>query len=164
MDVGLDPELTKWSVRPGPVNILTGKGYKEHHWLVVPSINLLGYLYFHSTKTYSIMPMSARTIPGTQDEFGRGRAAVRVRGQTGNRTNAGRAITPFMFNEEGYRVSPSRTPPNTCTEFNHSTLVMRRVGSILRQTSSTAVPTPMIRIKTDSKISSVPISSTLLVA
>ena len=52
------------------------------------------------------MPMSARTIPGTQDEFGRGRAAVRVRGQTGNRTNAGRAITPFMFNEEGYRVSP----------------------------------------------------------
>ena len=51
------------------------------------------------------MPMSARTIPGTQDEFGRGRAAVRVRGQTGNRTNAGRAITPFMFNEEGYRVS-----------------------------------------------------------
>ena len=53
-----------------------------------------------------IMPMSARTIPGTQDEFGRGRAAVRVRGQTGNRTNEGRAITPFMFNEEGYRVSP----------------------------------------------------------
>ena len=51
------------------------------------------------------MPMSSRTIPGTQDEFGRGRAAVRVRGQTGNRTNAGRAITPFMFNEEGYRVS-----------------------------------------------------------
>ena len=53
------------------------------------------------------MPMSARTIPGTQDEFGRGRAAVRVRGQTGNHTNAGRAITPFMFNEEGYRVSSS---------------------------------------------------------
>ena len=51
------------------------------------------------------MPMSARTIPGTQDEFGRGRAAVRVRGQTGTRTNAGRAITPFMFNEEGYCVS-----------------------------------------------------------
>ena len=51
------------------------------------------------------MPMSARSIPGTQDQYGRGRAAVRVRGQTGNRTNAGRAITPFMFNEEGYRVS-----------------------------------------------------------
>ena len=52
------------------------------------------------------MPMSAHTIPGTQDQFGRGRAAVRVRGQAGLRTNAGRAITPFMFNEEGYRVSP----------------------------------------------------------
>ena len=52
------------------------------------------------------MPMSARTIPGTQDQYGRGRATVRVQGQTGNRTNTGRAITPFMFNEEGYRVSP----------------------------------------------------------
>ena len=57
--------------------------------------------------TYSTMPMSARTIPGTQDQYGRGRAAVRVRGQAGNRTNEGRAITPFMFNEEGYRVSLS---------------------------------------------------------
>ena len=28
--------------------------------------------------------------------------AVRVCGQAGNRTNAGRAITPFMFNEEEY--------------------------------------------------------------
>ena len=31
--------------------------------------------------------------------------AIRVHGQTGNRTNAGRAITPFMFNEEEYQVS-----------------------------------------------------------
>ena len=36
MDVGLDPELTKWSVRSGLAIVLTGKGYKEHHWLVVP--------------------------------------------------------------------------------------------------------------------------------
>ena len=36
MDVGLDPELTKWSVRSGPAIVLTGKGYKEHHWLVIP--------------------------------------------------------------------------------------------------------------------------------
>ena len=36
MGVGLDPELTKWSVRSGLVNFLTGRGYKEHHWLVVP--------------------------------------------------------------------------------------------------------------------------------
>ena len=106
MDVGLNPELTKWSVRLGLATVLTGKGYKEHHWLVVPSINHFGYLLIHSTTAYSTMPMSARTIPGTQDQYGRGRAAVCVRGQTGNRTNAGRAITPFMFNEEGYRVSP----------------------------------------------------------
>ena len=51
------------------------------------------------------MPMSARTIPGTQDQYGRGRAAVQVHGQAGTRTNAGRAITPFMFNEEEYQVS-----------------------------------------------------------
>ena len=105
MDVGLDPELTKWSMRSGPAIVLTGKGYKEHHWLVVPSINHFGLLLIHSITASSIMPMSARTIPGTQDQYGRGRAAVRVRGQAGTRTNEGRAITPFMFNEEGYRVS-----------------------------------------------------------
>ena len=31
MGVGLDPELTKWSVCSGLVIVLTGKGYKEHH-------------------------------------------------------------------------------------------------------------------------------------
>ena len=36
MEVELDPELTKWSMRSGPAIVLTGKGYKEHHWLVVP--------------------------------------------------------------------------------------------------------------------------------
>ena len=105
MDVGLDPELTKWSVRSGSAIVLTGKGYKERHWLAASSINHFGYLPIHSTTSSSIMPMSARTIPGTQDQYGRGRAAVRIRGQTGARTNEGRAITPFMFNEEGYRVS-----------------------------------------------------------
>ena len=105
MDVGLDPELTKWSVRPGPGIVLTGKGYKEHHWLVVPLINHFGYIHFFTTIAYFTMPMSAHIIPGTQDQYGRGCAAVRVRGQTGTRTNEGRAITPFMFNEEGYRVN-----------------------------------------------------------
>ena len=51
------------------------------------------------------MPSSSRTIPGTQNQFGIGHAVVCIHGQTGNRTNAGWAITPFMFNEEGYRVS-----------------------------------------------------------
>ena len=76
MDVGLDPELTKWSVCLDPAIVLTGKGYKEHHWLVVPPINHFGYLYSHSTTTYSIMLMSARTIPSTQDQYGRGCTAV----------------------------------------------------------------------------------------
>ena len=48
------------------------------------------------------MPSSSRTIPGTVNHLGIGRAAVRVRGQAGNHTNASRAITPFMFNEEEY--------------------------------------------------------------
>ena len=51
------------------------------------------------------MPSSSCTIPGTINHLGIGRAAVRVCGQAGNRTNAGRAITPFMYNEEEYCVS-----------------------------------------------------------
>ena len=89
-------------MRSGPATVLTGKGYKEHHWLVVPHQPLQ----LHpSPITYSTMPMSTHTIPGTQDQYGRGHATVRVRGQAGTHTNAGRAITPFMFNEEEYRVS-----------------------------------------------------------
>ena len=53
MEVGLDPELTKWSVHSGPAIVLTGKGYKEHHWLVVPSINHFGYLLSLLTTTSS---------------------------------------------------------------------------------------------------------------
>ena len=105
MDVGLDPELTKWSVRSGPAIVLTRRGYKEHHWLVIPPSTTSVISTSTSTTTYSIMPMSARTIPRTQDQYGRGHAAVHVCGQAGIRTNAGRAITPFMFNEEGYHVS-----------------------------------------------------------
>ena len=51
------------------------------------------------------MPSSSCTIPSTQNQFGISRAAVCVHGQAGTCTNAGRAITPFMFNEEGYCVS-----------------------------------------------------------
>ena len=53
------------------------------------------------------MPSSSRTIPSTVNHLGIGHAAVRVHGQAGLHTNAGRAITPFVFNEEEYRVSPS---------------------------------------------------------
>ena len=68
-------------------------------------INHFGYLHFLPTTAYFTMPMSAHTIPSTQDQYGRGRATVCVCGQAGTRTNASRAITPFMFNEEGYCVS-----------------------------------------------------------
>ena len=91
-------------MRLGLAIVLTGKGYKEHHWLVIPpSITSVISPLHH----FFIMPMSAHTIPGTQDQYGRGCAAVHVRGQAGSCTNAGRAITPFMFNEEEYQVSLS---------------------------------------------------------
>ena len=87
-------------MRLGPAIVLTGRGYKEHHWSVIPHQPLqLSPLYITS------MPSSSRTIPGTQNQFGIGRAAVCIHGQAGNCTNAGRAITPFMFNKEGYHVS-----------------------------------------------------------
>ena len=70
-------------------------------------INHFGYLPF--LIIFFIMPMSTHTIPGTQDQYDRGRAAVRVHGQTGNHTNTSWAITLFMFNEEEYRVS---SPPS----------------------------------------------------
>ena len=92
-----------WSVRSDPANFLTGKGYKEYHWLVVPHQPLR--LSPLPSSLLLPMPSSSCTIPGTQNQFGISRAVVRVHGQTGNHTNAGRAITPFMFNEEGYRVS-----------------------------------------------------------
>ena len=93
-------------MRSGPAIVLTGKGYKEHHWLVVPPSTTSVISTPITPTTCPIMPMSAHTIPGTQDQYGRGRATVCVRGQAGTRTNTGRAITPFMFNKEEHRVSP----------------------------------------------------------
>ena len=86
--------------------ILTGKGYKEHHWLVIPPSTYFGYLHSHH---YYTMPSSSHTILSTVNHMGIGCAAVRVCGQAGNHTNAGRAITPFMFNEEEYVSVPLAT-------------------------------------------------------
>ena len=105
MEVGLDPELTKWSVRSGPAIVLTRKGYKEYHWLVVPPSTTSVISIPTQPALISIMPMSAHTIPSTQDQYGRGHATIRVCGQASTCTNTGRAITPFMFNEEEYHVS-----------------------------------------------------------
>ena len=81
--------------------ILTRKGYKEHHWLVIPHQPLR-----LSPSHITAMPSSSHTIPGTVNHLGISHATVHVCGQAGNHTNAGRAITPFMFNKEEYRVSP----------------------------------------------------------
>ena len=83
--------------------ILTGKGYKEHHWLVVPPSTTL--VISHSHHYFRTMPSSSCTISGTVNHLSIGHAAVCVCGQTGTHTNQGQAITPFMFNEEEYRVS-----------------------------------------------------------
>ena len=79
MGVGLDPELTKWSVRSGLVNFLTRRGYKEYHWLVIP----------HQPPQLSpyqqLPPMSSSAdrratssciIPGSVNQLGIGRATV----------------------------------------------------------------------------------------
>ena len=81
--------------------VLSGKGYKEHHWLVIPHQPLRSLPLHH----FYSMPSSFRTIPSTTNHLSIGCAAIRVRGQAGSCTNQGWAITPFMFNEEEYRVS-----------------------------------------------------------
>ena len=85
-------------MRSGPAIVLTRKGYKEHHWLVIPhqppQLSPSHHLYS--------MPSSSCTIPGTVNYLGIGHAAVHVHGQASNHTNTGRAITPFMYNEEEY--------------------------------------------------------------
>ena len=77
---------------------------RERNWVVGSQILTLS----PSPITCFTMPMSSRSIPNTQDQYSRSRAAVQVHSQTGNCTNARRAITPFMFNEEEYHVSPSK--------------------------------------------------------
>ena len=70
MVVGLDPELAKWSMRSGPAIVLSGKGYKEHHWLVVSLINHFGYfpspitttVYLHHAIVRSHHPRNSRSI------------------------------------------------------------------------------------------------------
>ena len=93
-------------MRSGSAIVLTGKGYKEYHWLVIPPSTTLVIPTSTQPPLTLIMPMSTHTSPSTQDQYSRGCATVCVRGQAGTRTNASRAITPFMFNEEEYRVSP----------------------------------------------------------
>ena len=81
MEVGLDPELTKWSVCSGPANFLTKKGYKEHHWLVIPHQPL------QLSPSSPTLPMpsdhhttSSCIIPGSVNQLGIGWAAICICG------------------------------------------------------------------------------------
>ena len=85
-------------MRSGLAIILTRKGYKEHHWLVIPHQPLWLLPHHYSYQ----MPSSFRTIPGTTNHLSIGHAAIHICGQTGVHTNQGQAITPFMYNEEEY--------------------------------------------------------------
>ena len=111
MDVGLDPELTKWSVCLGPAIVLTGKGYKEYHWLVIPHQPLQ---LFPTSPTLH-MPSdrcatSSHILPSSVNQLGIGHATIRICGQAGSHTNQGCAITPFMYNEEECQgVTPSKS-------------------------------------------------------
>ena len=72
MGMGLDPELTKWSMHSDLAIVLTGTGYKEHHWLVIPHQPLW---LFPINNSYS-MPSSFRTILSSANHLGIGRAVT----------------------------------------------------------------------------------------
>ena len=88
MGVGLDPELTKWSMHLGLAIVLTGKGYKEHHWLVIPHQPPQ----LSPSSPHLLMPSdhcatSSRIIPSSVNQLRIGWATVRVCGQAGQHTN-----------------------------------------------------------------------------
>ena len=159
MGVGLDPELTKWSVRSGPAIVLTGKGYKEHHWLAVPPSTApvistspsLALLYHANVCSY--YPWDSRPVrkgpcrrPCPRSSW---EPHQRREGYYSLHVQRGRILR-----------KSTRARRNTCTEFNHSMHVTRRVESILLRTTSTVIPTPMIPTRTASRIYTGPTSST----
>ena len=135
-------------MRSGPAIVLTRKGYKEHHRLVIPPSTTSVISLSHHCYT---MPSSSCIIPSTQNQFSIGQAAVCVRGQTGNRTNAGHAITLFMFNKEGYCVSIPVSFLSRELIIPSSMLVTRTALNTLRHWTSIIVPIPMTQIKMGSK-------------
>ena len=86
MDVGLDPELTKWSVRSGLAIVLTGKGYKECHWLVIPPSTTS----VTSTSTHPPLTLSCRCLPALSQ---------------GPKTSTEGVVPPF-----GFVVKPGTAP------------------------------------------------------
>ena len=61
---GAGPELTKWSVHLGLAIVLTRKGYKEHHWLVVPHQPLQLTL-LHITAIQCLLLLALSPAPST---------------------------------------------------------------------------------------------------
>ena len=152
MDVGLDPELTKWSVRSGPAIVLTGKGYKERHWLVVPPSTT-------SIIPTSILPPLLLYYADVRPHHPRNSRRVRSRPRC--RPGSGPDREPYQRREGHYslHVQRGRLPCKfllarccMCTDDVFSTLVTRKAGNTLRPTSFIVVPTRTIRTRTGSKI------------
>ena len=154
LEVGLDPELTKWSVRSGPAIVLTGKGYKEHHWLVVPPSTTLVISYSHHNYhllnhaivfphhpwySRSIRPRPCRCpCPWSDRE-----PHQRWSGYYSVYVQRGRLLRK-SFESFVARV----------TEFDHSMHVMRKVESILQLTTFIVVPILTTRTRMGLKTSS----------
>ena len=150
MGVGLDPELTKWSIHLGPAIVLTKKGYKEHYWLVISHQPL----WLSPTSSILHMPSdccatSSCIIPGSINQMGIGCTAIHICGQTGHHTNQSHAITPFMYNKEEYWVS-SPFFIDTCDLTSSSMLMMRMEWSTPLLITFIVDPTPMTQIKSGS--------------
>ena len=109
------------------------------------------------------MPSSSRTIPGTVNHLGIGRATIHICGQASNHTNAGWAITPFMYNEEEYRVSPLCLLLHVLLTFPFSMLATRTELNTLRLMTSIVIPIPMTQIRTGLKTFTATTSSMLSV-
>ena len=141
-------------MRSGSAIVLTGKGYKEHHWLVVPPINHFGYFPIHST-TASLYHANVRSY------YSRNSRPIRL--GSCRRSCPGSDRQPHQ-RREGYhplhvqqRRLPCKSPfeahHSSCIDRVFSTLTMRRVGNILQLTTSIVVPTPMIQTRMGSKTS-----------
>ena len=150
MGVGPDPELTNWSMRSGSVNFLTGKGYKEHHWLVIPHqpLQLTSSSPFLLCLLIAMLPLVSFLAWST---------------------NLGLDRLPFMFLlKQGATPLKTMPSPPSCTMKRNTEympclhcsmcfdlcpfrlLVMRKEWSTPQLTSSFPTPTPMTWIRTGS--------------
>ena len=136
MGVGLDPELSK-------VVCALGSGYLGY--LGVDIRNAIGWLIPHQLLRLSLthfayfnMLMSTACPSSSDSTFETPRGCVCVWGQRGNCSPQFRTVSPFVFNEDAYVVSPpARCYTCLFNGFLSSGLVTRMVSNILwHRTSS----------------------------